>query len=352
MGWNRNHDSPSAEERERHLLQLVQPLPVLMELSGKVHSKSTEVGKQNKITAWPLPPAQLGKKGKKTNSAREREKKIREQMQPCSCPNCILQSTSQAAGSPPMPPTALSRRWGGVVFLCCWLCLVIWDVAGSSRENSSQGVALCHVNTLVSHLLLSSPFRAIAVFTLVHPLPDSSCFYTCNVPMESTLLGLNLFSKLPSAPMSLPKHPRLCFLELPWESAPRGCCCRGDAVTWSVSPLDSWPCAAPGAADVLRLVCEGEGHLPELGIWKPLDVQISWVLPFLFSRLGCNVFMSISWQGPVQPIFPPLFSSALLCWGSHLGEVKPQMVGGVIGFPELLQTLQRSLRIYISSTRL
>lgn len=45
MGWNRNHDSPSAEERERHLLQLVQPLPVLMELSGKMHSKSTEVGK-------------------------------------------------------------------------------------------------------------------------------------------------------------------------------------------------------------------------------------------------------------------------------------------------------------------
>lgn len=51
-------------ERERHLLQLVQPLSVLMELSGKMHSESTEAGKQNKITAWPLPPAQPKKKKK------------------------------------------------------------------------------------------------------------------------------------------------------------------------------------------------------------------------------------------------------------------------------------------------
>lgn len=92
-------------ERERHLLQLVQPLSVLMELSGKMHSESTEAGKQNKITAWPLPPAQPKKKEKNpNNSAREMGKKIGEQMQTCSCPNCILQSTSQAAGFPPCLP--------------------------------------------------------------------------------------------------------------------------------------------------------------------------------------------------------------------------------------------------------
>lgn len=90
---------------------------------------------------------------------------------------------------------------------------------------------------------------------------------------------------------------------------------------------------------MLRLVCEEEGHLPELGIWEPLDVQISWVLLFPFSRLGCSMFMSISWQGRVQPIFPPLFSSPLFSWGCHLGEVQLQMVGGVISFPKLLQTL-------------
>lgn len=57
MGWNRNHDSPSCEgrKREKHLLQLVQPLPVLMELSGEMHSESTEVGKQQNHSLAPSP---------------------------------------------------------------------------------------------------------------------------------------------------------------------------------------------------------------------------------------------------------------------------------------------------------
>lgn len=84
---------------------------------------------------------------------------------------------------------------------------------------------------------------------------------------------------------------------------------------------------------------EEEGNMPELGVWEPLDVQISWVLPFPFSRLGCNMFMSVSWQGPVQPIPPPLFYPPCACWASHLHKVRLQMVGGVIGFPERLQTL-------------
>lgn len=59
MGWNGNHDSPSTvereRERERHLLQLVQPLSVLMELSGKMHSESMEAGKQQNHSLAPSP---------------------------------------------------------------------------------------------------------------------------------------------------------------------------------------------------------------------------------------------------------------------------------------------------------
>lgn len=59
--------------------------------------------KQNHSLA-PSPCPTKKKEKNPNNSAREMGKKIGEQMQTCSCPNCILQSTSQAAGFPPCLP--------------------------------------------------------------------------------------------------------------------------------------------------------------------------------------------------------------------------------------------------------
>lgn len=79
--------------------------------------------------------------------------------------------------------------------------------------------------------------------------------------------------------------------------------------------------------------------LPELGVWEPLDVQIIWVLPFPFSRLGCNMFIFHLVAGtcsahPSSFVFIPLVPA-----GPSPGCDAAADGGGVIGFPEPLQTL-------------
>lgn len=68
--------------------------------------------------------------------------------------------------------------------------------------------------------------------------------------------------------------------------------------------------------------------LPELGIWEPPDVQISWVF-------------SPGWDATCPCGKDLLSPSLLFCLypPSHLGEVQLQMLGGMTDIPELLQTL-------------
>lgn len=164
--------------------------------------------------------------------------------------------------------------------------MVFLALPGSSREYFS------HVNTLALHLLLSSPFRAITVFTSIHPLPDSShpqSSYRANTP------GILIcFQSCPQSPhLSQTIQGRVSSSKR--GSAPRGCCWLSDKDNATPGEMTlSWPwCCWHAGVGVIYLNWAFGSHqmCKSVGFFLQAGMQHVHVARTCSAHPSCSVFI-------------------------------------------------------------